>query len=326
MRNVHQALRREPGYVHLMNPRSVKPRSIRPETRSYYQEVVQQSIEQIARHLDEATDLRSLAAAAGLSPFHFHRVFRGMVGETPLEFGRRLRMERAAWLLQNSERPVAQIAYDAGYETHEAFTRAFRGCYGASPSEFRRRQFAQVELATTCGVHFDADGNVAAFRPRETGGLSMDVEITELPALRVGSVRHTGPYSQISQSFAQLGAIAGPAGLEMQPGTGVIAIYYDDPESTPAEELRADAAIIVPEDVPMPPGLTEQRLPGGRYARTVHRGPYELLGDTWARLMGEWLPASGYRAGSGPSYEQYLNTPGSAAPEDLETVLHLSLA
>ena len=98
----------------------------------------------------------------------------------------------------------------------------------------------------------------------------------------------------------------------------MIAIYHDDPESTPADQLRADAGVVVAEGVALPPTLTEQRLPAGSYACTVHVGPYERLGDTWRLLMGEWIPASGKHV-SGVSYERYLNMPGSVPKEELRT-------
>ena len=62
-----------------------------------------------------------------------------------------------------------------------------------------------------------------------------------------------------------------------------------------------------------------------RYARTVHEGSYELLGDAWARFTGQWLPSSGERLGDGLSYEIYLNTPMEVAEQQLRTELYLPL-
>ena len=81
----------------------------------------------IQHHLDEAVSLDELAALAHFSPYHFHRIFRGMVGESVMEHVRRLRLERAAHRLKFSDEPITRIAFEAGYETHEAFTRAFGG-------------------------------------------------------------------------------------------------------------------------------------------------------------------------------------------------------
>ena len=153
----------------------------------------------------------------------------------------------------------------------------------------------------------------------------MEVEIKDMPQLRVGTVRHIGPYNQIPKAFERLGAIAGPAGL-LRHASDMIAIYHDDPESTPQNQLRSDAAVVVPEGITLPEGLVEQHIAGGRYARTVHVGPYEQLGDVWARFLGEWIPASGNRIGDGVSYEIYANTPDQVPKKELRTELYVPLA
>jgi AraC family transcriptional regulator len=295
------------------------------ETRISYHQAVRRAVERIAQSLDDALDLETVAAEACLSPFHFHRVFRGMVGETPLELSRRLRMERAAWQLATADRAVTAIAFDAGYEAHEAFTRAFRALYGTSPSGFRQRASRRYELASSNGIHFRTDGVVRDFSPRDTGGVTMDVAIERMPQLRVATIHHVGPYNQIGAAFQRLGDIAGPAGLFGTQGATMLAIYHDDPDTTPVNELRSDAGITVAADAPLPPGLDEQHLPAGRYARTTHVGSYEHLGDTWARLMGEWLPASGERVADSPSFEIYRNTPMDTPKEQLRTDVYVPL-
>ena len=154
----------------------------------------------------------------------------------------------------------------------------------------------------------------------------MNVEISEMPDVRVAGIRHVGPYNQIGPAFGRLGAIAGAAGLFQQPGAAMIGVFHDMPQSTPSDQLRSDAAIIVPNGVTLPDGLTEQRLPAGRYAHTAHVGPYEQLGEAWARLLGEWLPASGHRIGTGATYEVYRNNPTSVPKEELITELYIPLA
>lgn len=153
----------------------------------------------------------------------------------------------------------------------------------------------------------------------------MNVRIDQVPELRLATVHHVGPYDQISRAFAQLGAVAGPAGL-FREGARMIAIYHDDPDSTPSAELRSDAAISIDPRQPLPSGLGEATIPAGRYAVTVHQGPYARLGDSWARLMGEWLPSSGYRLGPGVAFEVYRNTPESVPEDKLETELYIPLA
>jgi AraC family transcriptional regulator len=296
---------------------------MKADTRSFYVQAVQRSIEGIVGKLDEAVSLDAIAADACLSPFHFHRVFKGMTGETPVELARRLRFERAAWQLSHDDHPITRIAFEAGYEAHEAFTRAFAERYGEAPSAFRASGSTRVHLAATCGVHYDTRGAIARFTPRDSGGRSMQVELKEFPSLRLAAIRHVGPYNQINEAFGRLGAIAGRTGLFAHAGASMIAVYHDIPETTPPEQLRSDAGLTIPDGTSLPDGLTEQRIPGGRYAVTVHVGPYETLGDTWHRLMGEWLPASGHRFGSGPSYEVYLNDPTRTPKAELRTELRI---
>jgi AraC family transcriptional regulator len=308
---------------------------MKPETRTFYEAAVLRAVERVVRSLDQALDLGSLAREAALSTFHFHRVFRGLVGETPLELHRRLRLERAAERLCLTSRGITEIAFDAGYETHEAFTRAFRLSYGTSPSAFRQRALEArqachgqpIELAARCGVHVRADAvdlhPLVLVRPGET---LMDVVIETCPARRLATVRHTGPYTEIGEAFHRLGALAHASGLYAHAEPPMLALYHDDPETTPAAALRSDAALVVSAAAELPPGVTEATLPAGRYAKTTHRGSYAGLGDAWARLMGQWLPGSGQRVGAGPSYEVYVNDPRTTPTEELQTDLYLPLA
>lgn len=245
-----------------------------------------------------------------------------MTGEGPMEMVRRLRMERAAWRLAHTDWSVSKIAFDAGFETHEAFTRAFRASYATAPSSFRRRKQPRIEIAALCGIHYRNGGPVSPFIPRESGGRYMDVSIKRVEEQRVAAVRHNGPYNQINGAFEKLGGIAGPAGLYNDPAAKMVGLYYDDPETTPPEQLRSDAGLVISKSTKLPNGLTEQRIPAGEYASTVFVGPYEQLPDVWARFMGEWLPSSGYRvADDGLSYELYLNDPTQVPKEELRTEL-----
>lgn len=305
---------------------------MKTRTRSFYEAAVLDAVARIADSLDAALDLNELASGAALSPFHFHRIFRGMLGETPLEMHRRLRLERAASQLLLGTRPVTAIAFDAGYDTHEAFTRAFRDAYAMPPSSFRLsarghggcERLPRTNLVARCGIHYEPAINLQAVR-FVRGEPAMNVAIEQMPSLRIATVQHVGPYNRISEAFQRLGAIAGRAGL-VRDGTMMLALYHDDPETTPASQLRSDAGITVPDDLPLPPGLVEKRLPAGRYAHGTHLGPYDTLGDTWSRMMGEWLPASGERIGGGASFEVYRNTPADTRPEDLRTDLYLPIA
>lgn len=321
-----------------MNPNAVKPIKL-----SHYEGLVLSAVQRIVDSLDQALDLQALAAPACMAPLHFHRVFRGLIGETPLQLHRRLRLERAAWRLATRDESVLRTALDAGYETHEAFTRVFRECFGCSPSEHRslatsappqrasgaaaRRVSHRLQAA--CGLHGDGPAVDLPADPAalftHPGASSMNVQIDTRPELRVAALPHTGPYNSIHLAFDKLGAIAGPAGLFGGPDAQMIALYFDDPESVPAWQLCSAAGVVVKPGVSLPAALQEVMLPAGRWACAMHRGAYSGLGDAWQRLLGQWLPHSGHRLASSECYELYLNHPGNAQEADLQTMLYAPL-
>lgn len=301
---------------------------VKNETRSYYEDIVRRAVDDVAASLDEALDLGALAKKAAISPLHFQRIFRGAVGETPLELHRRLRMERAAHELAKGDSPVTRVAFEAGYETHESFTRAFKEAWGEPPSAFRvsareGRCGHKLVLHAMSGIHFYPNEKPTWVMK---GDIAMQVDVKEMAEIRLFAVRHNGPYMQIGEAFQRLHEIASKHALQSRPGTRMIAIFHDDPESTPPAQLRSDAGLSVTPDQKPIEGLSEIEIPEGYYATTIHHGPYENLPQSWAELMGKWLPSSGHRVGTGPSFEVYRNTPMDTKPADLETELYVPLA
>ena len=92
----------------------------------------------IREHINEPLNREVLAAVAGFSVPHFHRIFTTHMGENISEYVRRVRLERAGRKLRMGAVDITQVALAAGYDTHAAFGRAFKQQYGLSPSEFRQ--------------------------------------------------------------------------------------------------------------------------------------------------------------------------------------------
>jgi AraC family transcriptional regulator len=109
-------------------------------------------------------------------------------------------------------------------------------------------------------------------------------------------------------------------GVPRPPQAQLVALYYDDPQTTPADRLRSDAALSFPPGSDVPAGLIERRIAAGEYATIVHAGPYNRLGDAWIALKQE-IATRGFKTIAAPGYEVYLNDPTSAAPDELRTEL-----
>jgi AraC family transcriptional regulator len=293
---------------------------MRPSTAQTYQERILRVLVYIQDHLGEAISLEDLAAVANFSPHHFHRIFRGLVGESVKEHVRRLRLERAAHRLRYGEEPVTHIAFEAGYETHEAFTRAFRAAFGAPPSRFREaRRSAGLNLPV------GADDGPAGPPPLRTGGQPVDVRVESIPVLHVAFMRHTGPYENVKATWEKLMAWAGRRGL-LGDNPRILGVPLDDPDVTPADRVRYDACLVVDEQVKPEGEVGVQDVGGGEYAVATHRGPYRSVGETFVRICGEWLPFSGRELRSAPPLLMACNSPRDTAEENLLVDVCLPLA
>lgn len=113
--------------------------------RGLYYELIHKSIAFIEQHLEEELDLERIAAEAGLSKFHFHRIFRKYVGKSVHEYLRTRRLSHAANLLLYTEERIIDIALQYGFESQEAFTRAFKGVYALPPAQYRSQMKLHIQ-------------------------------------------------------------------------------------------------------------------------------------------------------------------------------------
>lgn len=269
---------------------------------------IERAIAYIDAHLDRDPRLDDLAAAACLSPCHFHRIYRAATGETPQDTLRRRRLHRAAHDLVKGRDPIARIANRAGYGGLAAFGRAFAAAFGTTPAAYRKR------------------GHLVDPAPATKEELVMyNVEIRDLAPVRLAGLRHTGPYMEIGGTFERLTVRAAPLGL-MTPEARSFGVYYDDPGSVPAQDLRADACISVGPDFKGDGDLRVLDLAGGRHAVLRFQGPYAELEKPYNWLFGEWLPASGETAADRPCFEWYVNDCRALPPSEWITEICLPLA
>src|SRR3954453_582957 len=110
--------------------------------------------------LDEPVDAPTLAARLYLSRTSFDRIVYAEAGEPPVALRRRILMERAAFRLVKTDHDVLRIAVDAGYASHEAFSRAFQRAYGLAPALWRRRRPDRLWLGGPGQVHFHPPGGL----------------------------------------------------------------------------------------------------------------------------------------------------------------------
>jgi len=254
------------------------------------------ALEHIERNLAGDLSIEALARRFGLSPYHFHRRFRARVGEPPKRYVRRLRLEGAAARLKLSSCSVTEIAFAAGYATHEAFTRAFHARFGVSPLRFR---------AALAGRDVPA-----GFLPR----------IARLPARRVAWVRHVGPYDRAAESFERLAAWAARRGLR---GGAMLGVYWDDQDITAPEQTRCDVGLFVGERVSGEGEVGVREFPGGDHAVFHHAGDVPERRRLYEIAFRSWLPSIGRQPSGAPPFEVYARSARGA--DQAATHVHIPL-
>ena len=283
-------------------------------TREEYERRVLRAQEYISTHLDEEVRPLEIAKITGFSVHHFHRIFRGLTEESVMGFTRRLRLERGARYLRSGNRPVIDIALEAGYKSHEAFTRAFSERFLLNPTQFRASKKAQ---------------DASPISP--PSGPKVSVIVRREPILDVLYMQHRGSYLEVGAVWERFvtwvlanDLIGGPDAFAQRNMFGLVP---DDPDTTPTELLRYKACLLHNRQVSLPDGpVAQSQIPGGRYAVAVHRGSYETLHETYLDLIGRWFPQSSYVPAHSPVVEHYLNSPQDTAPALLETEVRVLIA
>jgi len=265
-----------------------------------YQDRILRVLTHIQAHLDAALDLEELARVACFSSFHFHRVFAAMTGETLADHVRRLRLERAALELRSGATPVIQVALDAGYEAHAAFTRAFKTAYGSSPAAFRRATGRIAPLAAPSGVHFRPGVPLTTFNTNHITTKVMKVITRKVQPMRVACLRHVGPYEDTKQTWFDLTARLS-ADKQLGKSSVFIGIGHDDPTVTPAAELRYDACVTVDGEYEPGKPVELQTIVGGDYA-VVNNCPVGEIKDAFQYVFGKWVAPSSREFRPAPSF------------------------
>jgi len=288
-----------------------------------YQERILRVLTHIQEHLDESLDLEALAQVACFSSFHFHRVFAAMTGETIADHVRRLRLERAAMELRSNARQVIQLALDAGYEAHEAFTRAFKAAYGVSPVAFRRATGPITALAAPSGVHYRPGVPLTTFNTTHIKMKIMKVITKKIKPMRVAYLRHIGPYEDTRQTWIDLTTRLS-AEKQISKRSVFIGIGHDNPGDTPAEELRYDACITVDEEYQPKKPVELQTIAGGDHA-IVKNCPVGKIKEAFQYLFSKWLARSSRELRPAPSFVVMIDAHKTVAPMKRRVDIHMPL-
>ena len=269
------------------------------ELHDEYRERINRVMDFARTHLGEDLGLERLAQVACFSPYHFHRVFSAMVGQTPREFVEAARLDWAANCL--SLRPdltITEIALSAGYSGPAAFARAFRARFELSAADYRAVTRHKKELKAP-------PPSLPPRRPDFPGFSCDQVKLERLGPYHVAFARSRTNYAQgIASAWSELEVWARSRELLDAPAQ-LLGLPWDNPDVTPDSRLSYFACIEVGPAVRPSRGIALMDIEGGLYARYPFEGKAEDIMPAYGALYGKYLPRSGLAPDDRPGIELY---------------------
>lgn len=280
--------------------------------RREYEKRVNRVVDYVERNPAAELSLSGLAKIASFSPYHFHRVFRAITGETLFDFIQRLRLEKGARaLLGSKEKSVSETAQTCGFASAATFARAFKAHFGMSATEWRDGGYRHWRERKDRNV-----GNASSKASKAIKSVSGDtlsvrrmdaerVRIGKLPSYRVAYMRYVGPYGPkgIPQLWERLARWR--AAREIGTDSPMLGLAYDDPRIAAAQTCRYDACVTVPTDFVADRHVNVIDTASGRYAMSRFEGTAADIVTAWDRAFGGWLPDSGFEPDDKPVIELY---------------------
>lgn len=246
----------------------------------------------IESHLDGPLDLDAIAGAVGLSRFQLCRAFATGPGIPAMTYVRNRRLSRAARRLAAGAPDILQVALEAGYGSHEAFTRAFRERFGLTPDAVRNR--ARLDDLDIQDIPAMQDQPAITLDPPrleqhaafEVAGLSERFAIGHaeaIPALWAAASAHFGAIPAASPAVAY----------------GVSDAFLEE------GSYRYTAGLATAPGAVLPAGLDRVKVPAARYAVFSHEGHVSAMTGVFRAIWNDWQPGSGQVIADQPCFERY---------------------
>lgn len=265
---------------------------------------IERAMAYIVAHLDRSLRLDDIARVAGVSKYHFHRMFTATTGEPVGRFVTRRRLETAALRLAYSPaQSVTAIGFEVGYSSTANFSKAFSAFFGCSPSDVRRGRDPGERIGRLLS-DYDKD-----FHPADLFALPPETP-TAARAERLAELRDLVRFER-TDGF-DLACLASPNGYDLAAVTDLWAelvrrarelgfadadvdawgISHDSPQLTAPSLCRYHAAVPCPPGTTVAAPLFPGRVPAGRYAVFPYAGPLADLPELYLDVYSVWLPQS----------------------------------
>lgn len=289
-------------------------------------------IDYVGNNYEHEHDLESLAKLANFSKHHFHRIFKGVVGEPLNKYVQRIHIEKAAHALKyQSKKSITEIAFDCGFKNSASFSRTFKNHFGLSATSWRSG--AHIEFSKNRKAHSKNGNEVSKnWKGANLSPLYIDdsnsnllwkinmlnrndvkVELKNINKINVAYIRHIGPFIGNTKTWGKLfnrlinwGAARG---LVNCTDTKYYTVFRDELEITDFSKFKADICISVGDGTKGDGDIGISTIAGGKYAVAQFEIDADEYEQAWQLVYSEWLPKSGFQPDERSCFERYLNDP-----------------
>jgi len=243
-------------------------------------ELVNQSIDYIMRHLDEEISIEDVADHCHFSKYYFSKVFKEKTGESIYAFIKRLKMEQSAVRLKiEKDKSITDIGFDYGYSPSN-YCSAFKKHHNISPAEFRK------DMNTKCVPHPFYPDKIARFQSFEE--YNKHILIQELDDFVVIYERHIGNYIELGNNWYDF---TEKYKEYLKEDTLLIEKSYHDPTITNVDQCLYDICMTVDKNCSLDNVTTIQ---GGKFAVYRFDGLIQDIFVAFQGIFNIWLAYSGY--------------------------------
>ena len=280
---------------------------------------IEKSVNYILKGLQGDLSLEKLAAISNYSPFHFQKLFKSVMGESPKQYVKRMRLETAAhYLIIHKNKSIQAIAMDCGFSSPAVFSRAFKNYFEVSAEEFRQiPQPGRIMVRKKANHLKQLLENTHHEKSLKTLP-DFEIEIKRLPS-QPGICVNTSFHSMepIEKALKQVMTFARAHDI-YQPDTQLMGIMY------PHHNIYR-AFIPVPEHVKIPSALNQTEIRAGKYACFKVTGS---IGQIFEKLTGfhnRWLPENGYKLADIFGFEIFSEPPFKKNYNEVERIIYVPI-
>jgi AraC family transcriptional regulator len=269
-------------------------------TKDEYLQSIYKVIYYIEKNYNDDFTLEELSKVAGFSKYHFHRIFKSIVGENLSDYIRRVRLSNTTMKFKTNLN-ITQIAQTSGYETNASFSKAFKKYFGITPREF------------------------SINAKKKKGNKMLEPKIVEIEPIEVLYVRKTGDYiNSADEAWKTMVAFISENEL-FEKAVARYGISHDNPTVIEENNLRYDACLELNDGVSPKGEVSNKKIAGGKYALFMHKGSPSFIGETFKNIN-DWIIKSEVTLRDEPSFQKYLDLdPTGIKEEDLRTELYVPL-